>query len=284
MILPFVFNDRDQWLKKLRPPKHLDIRLWVPPPGKKKFETSREVENRQADWAAILDDGDILSQQLGALYRNCYDEEPCSLSFEPECIRQFRINYVWRVAEAIKEHFPDEPLFAVTTVSEPGQFAVGDLGSASFSDWKQETRQNLVRAGLGDFSVIGGGCISYNEYSGNLLPSYWQVHGHYIFIGGTKNGIHRRLRKVYRPTDNTPQAVSVVAVTDLLGAISYTYKSVFPRRVSYVDDHGHRNTRGGLPIDKPHLQELALFMATQKFSDRLFLRGFRRRGHILVPE
>lgn len=278
----------DAWLSPADPPPQFDMRLWKPTLRceriRKKFETLLQGETRRDSLAGVLENGDAGHHKLGRQLRHCWDDTRCGLPCCPLCLRQFRIHLVHRAARHLRKSFSKGTLRAVTLVAAWGRFAPGELHLLSERDLKQELLDTLRSAGLDPYAVIGGPDISFNEHSGGLWESHWQVHWHLLFadMDLSDEQFKGRLRPYFPMTDTIPRPMKVETVDDLLGAISYVYKSFFERRVSYIDSDGHKNTRSALPLKAGQQRELALALSNHTFTDRLFLRGFRRRGQRLV--
>ena len=274
----------DPWLRPANPPPEFDIRRWTPvDPDASRFETPKNVKERKADRRRLLLNGDEGHWRIAKLINGCYDEEPCGQQFDPECSRTWRVNYVWRSAEAIEKCYADTPLTMATLAPAAGRIAPGELGTFSVRKHKSLLRTHLIRAGLGHVPVIGGLDVSYNEDAAKKWGPHWQFHDHLIFIGADREQIKTSLDEYYPETKTILEPIDTEPVTDLLGALSYCYKSAFFRRVSIIDSRGCRNTLPYKSIKDPHLRELASFLGSVTFSNRLFLRGFRRRGAVLVP-
>lgn len=274
----------DPWLKSANPPPEFDIRRWTPiDPDGSRFETPKDVTERKAVRRRLLRNGDQVHWRIAKQIDACYDGEPCGHQFDPNCSRTWRINWVLRAAEAIQAHYADTPLTMATLAPAAGCIEPGELGTFSVGKHKNLLRTRLIRAGLGHVAAIGGLDVSYNEDAAKKWSPHWQFHDHLIFIGVDGDQIKARLLDYYPETEAILEPIYTEPVTDVLGALSYCYKSAFFRRVSIIDRRGHRNTLPYKGIKDPHLRELAAFLGTVNFSDRLFLRGFRRRGAILVP-
>ena len=276
----------DPWLKRLKPPAQYDMQKWIPlDPRRAQFETAAEAEARQTAMVKTLRAGpQCVHEGLADRMEGCDKGSRCALMIDPACARIWRRNYVWRAVEAIHTFQPDTPLTFVTLVSTAGQFEPGSLDSFSIKNHQDRLKTRLLRSELGDVLAIGAQDLSYNEDAAGNCPPYWQWHDHIIFFGCGGETIRERLERYYPITDTILKPIQVAVVDDLLGALSYTYKAGLFRRVSVIDRRGHRNTLPPKPIKGPQLRELALALSKMSFSDRLFLRGFRRRGAILVPE
>lgn len=272
------------WLQSAHPPPEFDIRRRVDATGKRPFETEAKAEHRRKPWISALDNGGEGHRGVLRQLRVCYDDEPCALPFDPVCAQTWGINYVWRSSEAIAGLDADLPRVMATLTPALGQVAPGNLATFSIERHRNLLKTHLLRAGLGHIFGIGGVDISFNQDAGQRFDDYWQFHDHIVFIGAEKDDIKAGLRRFYPKTETIPTPIKTKPVTDLLGALSYTYKAGFFRRVSIIDGRGHRNTLPGrMPILAPQLRELAEYLSILTFSDRLILRGFRRRGAGLVP-
>ena len=202
---------------------------------------------------------------------------------EPLCCRRLRINFVGRASKAITTHCSGKRLWWVTLVPLMGKCAPDQLHTMSLEKIVKYVRRKLVAAGCGHLRVIGAVDISYNENSEGEWKPHWQFHVHCVIAGGTEAKLKKKLKKVFPRTETIRKPVEVEPVTNLMGALSYCCKSYFERRVSYINNKGHWDTNGDLPIKAPEFREISLFMATQSVSSRFLFQGFRRRGRYLEP-
>ena len=81
--------------------------------------------------------------------------------------------------------------------------------------------------------------------------------------GGEKEVIEGKLKKVFRRSGAIHKPVTVKPITDLMGALGYSCKALFERRVSYIGKKGKYNTRKGLPLKPNEFREISDFMAAQ---------------------
>lgn len=286
MSSPFQKNIRaqrlDPWCGPIHIPKGFDLRDWKGPEGQR-CEYRDEAEDRR-DWSAhILDNGPDKYAALARTYRLCCKEEACGLQMEPQCARRLRINFVGRAAKALTTHCSAKALWLVTLVPEIGKFRSGELHKTSLTEFLKYIRRMLVKAGLDHLFVIGVVDISYNENREKTWEPHWQLHVHLIAAGSTEEKLKRRLKKVFPRTATIHKPVEVKPVYDLLGALSYCCKAYFERRVSYIDNKGHWNARGDLPLKPAQFREVFLFMSTQGVASRFLFQRFRRRGRYLEP-
>lgn len=167
---------------------------------------------------------------------------------------------------------------ATTIIPFHLQFKEGGLYQFNLARANSALRMALQRSPLRHHPVVGGVDFSFNEDTAATAPPHWQPHWQLCFLSATSEAeITGALTKHFHPEGSVRRPVRSRIVDDPVIAISYTVKSVFFRRVSYIDKVGRRNTRS-LPLRPKQQRELALFLDGLSLSERLFFRRIRRAG------
>lgn len=284
----------DPWLNLTNPLNTFDIRT------RAAFDPPESLERRSSLLQQKLREGGVPPVTLADKMRDCYEEEPCGFAGCPKCGRTWRINWCWRAAEAIDAAISGSvtvaqpirrdirgaqvPVTFVTLAHPIDQYAIGDLHRFSVKRFRDRLRTTVIRAGLGHVQILGAADFSNNLHIAGAWPEHWQVHFHGVVVGADRTRVKNALSPFYPKTETIPRGVKTSVVHDTLGVLSYSYKLAFFRRVSVIDSRGHRNTLKPQPIPGPQLRELMTTLGTMTFANRLFLRGFRRRGAVLVRE
>jgi hypothetical protein len=213
-------------------------------------------------------------------------------------MRKFRIWYVNAVATIL---LPQRKVWKATCVPSDASFQItpGKLHSFDMEKATERVSKRIERAlkeaGLSHIRIIGGMDISLNEEtpsSGDRWPSYWQIHWCLIVQGCGQKKLKLALAKAFPATDRVPRPVRIQQIkdtpADMARAISYSFKSVFFRRVSYRSPRSAARpeqlcfqTRV-CPLKTQQRIELALFLDRFPVTQRLLLRNVRRHGTRLV--
>ncbi len=259
MIAPIGdFNDDPSgWLTRRRPFK---------------IESEQYCLRNQRHNKAILRDGTLLHRLLARKLQTCTAADPCNCEACLLCMRTFR----WRLLnQSISQiHFGDWTAASIVTAG--AQFPIGDLASFDtrkhIRRWHKRIERNPL---LSACRILGGIDISLNVDQGQA--AYWQPHLYVLIAAEPSNALKQAVRSAFPAEPMAKRPHRFRSVVDQLEAISYSYKSHFYARHSYVNEEDEE-TIDRLPLpDDPH-RELLLFLSRHSLGDRLLLRKFRRHG------
>ena len=173
---------------------------------------------------------------------------------------------------------------AISIVLPGTAVPMGKLHTLNLSALESRVRRLLRKTSLQDQPLIGGWDLSLNEAAGTKSSLHWAPQ---LFIVAPYLTDRLRARKEFSglliPNQDTPRPIKISPLTDPFGAVTYSMKSSFYRRISYIDKNGRRNTRH-LPLRPFQERELLLFLDQIGIAARLFLLNVRRRGYQLVVE
>lgn len=140
-------------------------------------------------------------------------------------------------------------------------------------------KRQVIRHELASLPFIAGADFSFNEdgREQKRFASHWQMHL-WIYVMADEFELEPKGLKRFFPTDITvPKPIMMKPVTDEIEAVSYLWKSVFCRRVTYVDSTGRLNTRK-VPLKPDQDRELRVYLDQYAATDRLCMSGLQRRG------
>jgi hypothetical protein len=262
-----------------RPSKHLPA--WSPYDPKSNvpnFETLEDVQRRNLEFAHILSQGSRNQQHLAQKLLHCGPDETEVSGASPVSMYNLR-----RLHPIMGMEFLDNELTgmtyqsAISIIPPQSRVEIGSLRDFNDRSLRNRIRRAFSSTELHDVPFVGGFDISYNEHANGDWPPYWQLHLYLLTIYPPED-IHDELRAAFRGDDETPRPVQVKQVDTPLSALTYSLKSTFVRRISYVGRNGRHNTRKTLPIRPKHLRELLEYLDRLGMTGRLFLLNVRRRG------
>jgi hypothetical protein len=171
-------------------------------------------------------------------------------------------------------HFGDWTAASIVPVG--AQVPVGELLNFDVRKhirrWHKRIERNSL---LSACRIVGGIDISLNVDRGRAV--YWQPHP-YILIGNEKsNQLRQAVKSAFPAEPMARRPYRFRSVKEQLEAISYSYKSTFYARHSYVNEEDVEVV-DKFPLPEDAHRELLLFLSRYSLGDRLLLRKFRRHG------
>lgn len=253
----------------------------------KNFESIATVRQRRDNLMQSLrmagKQGRQLSAALGACGRYRRGRNPpCGSPACPACLREVRR---WFVDQAVSllPATATSPFGVVVTVIPAGwQAGRGHLGTLDLNMVKSAIWRSIHALWLGDYAILGGVDVSFNESAITPGLGHYQLHATVAILGyptdsASVNQLNTVLRQHFTLEPTAPCPVKVVPLRSRSRQLSYLLKSVFSRRVSISDSRGRANTLK-FPLKAPHAREIAMWLDTYKTTDRLILHGVRREG------
>jgi hypothetical protein len=138
-------------------------------------------------------------------------------------------------------------------------------------------KRQLIRYELGPLPFIAGADFSFNEDSEERYEPHWQLHFWIYVVAPTLKLLPTGLARFF-PIDITiPVPIMVKPVTDEMEVVSYLWKSVFFRRVTYLAPDGRFNSRK-VSLKPDQERELRIYLDRYAPTDRLCMNGLQRRG------
>jgi hypothetical protein len=240
------------------------------------FESMAVARRRRDRLVHILRRGARTHRQLAEMLGHCRKGRRCGSLACPVCMRCLRRWFVYSAMEVCNREW--EGALFVTVIS-PWFFAdFGELHHLDLQVAKDRLRRQLDRCPtLSQAVILGGIDFSLNtDGIGNGGPR-WSGHFHLIVFGATPEQIRAELGRFYSPGPDVPRPLHIRNVKEVMFAISYTLKSFFWDRRSFLGTDGKPKVkRYGLRSDAE--REVVIFMDQFKPSQRIFLRNIRRRG------
>lgn len=237
-----------------------------------KIESQQFCIKNQRKNKAILRAGSLLHRGVAWTLEQCSAADPCNCEACLLCMRRFR----WRLLnQSISQvHFGDWT--AASIVPSGALVSIGELPSFDIRKhirrWHKRIERNSL---LSDCRIVGGIDISLNVDRGRTV--YWQPHL-YILIGAEKsNQLRHAVMSAFPAEPMARRPYRFRSVKEQLEAISYSYKSTFYARHSYVNEEDEEVVEKS-PLPEDAHRELLLFLSRYSLGDRLLLRKFRRHG------
>jgi hypothetical protein len=240
------------------------------------FETEEHAEERYAARGRLMFTGNSVSEPN---FYWCEPGWPCNSGACPKCMRQFRRWWVDAAISLLDQQ--SSPVCVASLVHHTLCRTSGRLYEFDLAKAKRQLARHVERAGLGDLIAIGGFDFCFCIPVAPASP-YWQPHAYVVFQGIKKGPLKQALSPFYPKAPNIPRPIRTRDVMHLMGAVSYSIKAVFYKRISYTDDRGRANTRP-LPLScKDREHELLSYLDGLRAVDRVFLRNARRESDILI--
>jgi len=245
-----------------------------------RFESLRAAQQRQLEFHRALERGISKERDIARVLGQCTEERRCCLAFCPVCVRHLRRSYVRGAVGCIEQILSAAqvqrlPLtrFSAIPIGDSHRAPIGQLDSLKIENIYAATHRALQRL---DLPVVFAGLdISLNEDGRSRWKPYWQIHLYGVVIYASPNRVRQILEPLFPPDRRAPRPLMVSRCDDLAGAVSYSLKPYFSRRVSYVDETGRRNTRT-CPLRANDLREVACLLSRLKIEHRYLLIGCRR--------
>jgi hypothetical protein len=238
----------------------------------KRFETiedaTRYQKRRIDDLSWYMRHADMVERM-----KRCTNRHPCAVILCAFCARRYRRCITGFVLKVIRQY--PVKLDVVTLLIR--KVACRDLAKIDLMRERDNLRTRLERAGCP--AAIGGFEVSYKS-----VPDVWIFHVHLLVFGSTK-ACRVKLRDLARKDgfdreDDRPfQRKDLVAGTEHCVA-SYLNKFCTFHRVGKPVKNGKGRP---VPLPRAQLARLADLTRQNRFTDSLFLFGFRRRDHAIVP-
>lgn len=238
------------------------------------FESIGAVNLRRLSYAASLSRGNEESRGVAKCLQGCNRRVKCGSSACPSCMRQERIrllNTAAQIRNAVPLAFSP---FAVTLIPTGRWAASEQLHDVDLRVAKRTFGRAIQRADAENSIWLGGIDISRNEEN---RRRWWQLHLQAVVWTDDGSALRRQLAHRFRKAPTIPRPIVLKPVFDLEGAITYAFKSLFVRRVTYVDETGRQNARK-VGLNSSELRALLVWLDRYHSADRVFLRGARRRG------
>lgn len=247
------------------------------------FETLEQCQQRRKALLGLLRSKVDTSHIVDRLELHDYGL-PCSHPACPICMRTWRVNFILNAARYIRTEWgaSEGQIGLLVWVPPMTTFATGDLHEFDLRKFKDRFSKCLVRAHLGNSRLIGAVDLSLNEFPGRSGALVWQpqIQAVGLFPEGRRLA-RNALRERTRVTHDVPRPIKIIRIQEdkggLNGALGYSYKPFFQRRVSYVTDEGKRQTRK-LPLKPQDLLEAVQFLHRQPSHARIFTFGVVRKG------
>jgi hypothetical protein len=171
-------------------------------------------------------------------------------------------------------HFGDWT--AASIVPAGALVPVGELLSFDVRKHIRRWHKRIERSSLlSACRILGGIDISLNLDRGRTV--YWQPHL-YTLIGTEKNNqLRQAVISTFPAEPMARRPYRFRSVKEQPEAISYSYKSTFYARHSYVNEEDEEVVEH-FPLPEDAHRELLLFLSRYSLGDRLLLRKFRRHG------
>jgi hypothetical protein len=251
----------------------MSMRPKRPPAG---IETADIAERRQDREIRIHKrDPERFSKQIDLLER-CVGGSECRLRICHLCMRKTRLHLIregcahfWSMARS-----GEVIAFSIVLLNETG---VAGRGPPDFRRLWSRLGRRLERIPLPVRRSIAGIDVSLNEKCGQ---SYWQLQLYGVTHAANKKALEDafgddRVKRLVRIS----RCRSLCA--DLCRVLTYSLKTQFVRRVSYIDETGRWNTRK-VGLSNAQRRVVAWWLRDVGCWDTLFFQGLTRRGDRLV--
>jgi hypothetical protein len=217
------------------------------------------------------------AEALIARLESCEDSYRCYSAACPECGRAYTRWFVKAGRRFLKVLATETSVPSL--VHDHQRIPVDKLTSDHIRTAKRKIQTILTRTGITTF--IGGIDISANEDETGRVESYYQIQTWILAPTDQVKVAERKLRKTFPRTKATPRPVKIQAWDGNVGALAYSLKNTFDRRVSYIREASKdgsqracRNTRDRSLRVEQH-SELAITLDRVGLHARLHLGGCR---------
>jgi hypothetical protein len=233
-------------------------------PRGERFETRRDAGLEAVRSEQLLATG-RQSTPFGLYLEECRDGHyKCERTYCPQCARTFRRYFIGELLKLHSEFDGEVRILVILLEAAPR----GKLTDLQIDRYRHSLRKRLVRAGLGNVSVIGGFEMIYRARS-----KEWVLHINLVMFGGDEKAIAKfeegfRDDGLYRPVERT-------TVDDPKEQLSYVLKFTTYHRP--LQQRGPRKAKA-VPLNPAEHFELIRWMDQYGFSDHLFLFNARRRA------
>ena len=247
---------------------------WLRSPNSRPFdfESIAFCARRQRSSILLLKGGNVRHRQLASKLADCSDVSPCNSEACRFCMRRFR----WALLNQSLPQIGYGDWTAASIITNGAQTPLGSLNEFDSAKYILRWRKRIERSSiLRDCRIVGGIDISLNRDGNSRV--YWQPHL-YILIGEQKSvELDRAVRDAFPAEPDAKRPYRLRTVKERLQAISYSYKSEFDLRCSYVNSDGE-SAVDDMPIPPSAQRELLLYLDGFSMGGRLLLRKFRRHG------
>jgi hypothetical protein len=209
--------------------------------------------------------------------KSCDDGSRCHSAACPECARAYTRWFVQAGRKLLKALATETSVLSL--VHDQLRVPLNELTARSVQKAKRKIQTILTKAGVTTY--VGGIDISANEDETGRVEPYYQIQTWILAPTDQVRAAERKLRKTFPRTELTSRPVKIQAWDGNVGALAYSLKSTFDRRVSYLrkgsedgSQHACRNTRDRPPRVKQHI-ELAITLDRVGLHARLHLAGCR---------
>jgi hypothetical protein len=217
------------------------------------------------------------ADQLADIIDQCRPGHRCMSGACPTCGRALQR---WFVAQLQRLAGPEvSNIWAVSIAFADHRVPLDRLHTLHTASMVKALRYVLNKAPAISW-VAGGIDLSLNDETQKGLDVGWQPQ-FYGFVSTTNiTPLADLLRKRFPKTNKAPRPVHIKLFNGKVEAFSYAFKSVFTKRIGYVDEKNRSNTRKVYLTPKQHVQAM-LWMHKIGFSSRLLFSKVRmtRVGH-----
>lgn len=233
-----------------------------------RFESEREAAQRSRDLLAMLKRRKVKGLRL----EDCYPDEPCNSAACPVCMRKFRR---WVAASAANALNQGSRLIRASLIDHSDAVPPDTLNEFDLRTAKRRLSQRIKRTGLANCLVLGGFDFSFNIHSAGSWEPHWQPHAYLIFQAATAEAVKLAMRAGFSKAETVPCPINTQTIENFFEVVSYSVKSEFYQRVTYIDPTGRQNSRQvSLPPER--LAELTSYLDDFNPMDRLFQRNINR--------
>jgi hypothetical protein len=198
---------------------------------------------------------------------SCDPGAPCECILCALCPKDYR---TWLTASVMSFVTPAVKCHVVTILLVAAHGPL--LAAVDVKKEHDRLRKRLLRCGF--LAAIGGTETSY-EASSDL----WTVHVHLLVFGDIVLPL-KRLRAMVQK-DGFERPIKSQSLRDPIAQISYLQKFATFHRPGRAEARGRGRA---VPLKSDQVAQLAAWHSGRKFTDYLFLLGFRRRGARIIPE
>jgi hypothetical protein len=232
------------------------------------FETKQDVRYESERSELLLKTYPGYSRSLTKSLCDCREGDIiCDRPYCPLCGRVFRRWLIGELLRVAQKH-AHKPIHILTVLLARSE----KINALDLKPWRHALRKRLLRAGLGNASVIGGFEIVYKQSS-----RAWVLHVNLVVIGGTQAGLDKF--KAASATGVLDRPFVCVPLQDLAEQLSYILKFT-----TYHRPRGQLGAMKGpaVPLNPPEHHTLVTWMSQYEFQDFLFLfNAYRKDGTII---
>lgn len=189
-----------------------------------------------------LDNPPVPQVRLANRLDGCTRRRPCLTGACPRCGGALQ---AWGVQLTTTAFDPDDPggEAVALSIAPPASTAVpGALAHFDMDGFLTWVLAMLEDTGLVSSAIVGLD-FSMNDYSGLLAANRWHVQAYAIVRTTSRTKLREALKKQMPATATTPRPIRTRRFDGSAYGASYLLKNQFVRRVSFINDLGHRKTK-----------------------------------------